>query len=453
MTARAFVPPDAIRAAFSRAMSAMYRAEVPLYGTLIEIVAQVNERALDADPGLRERLEASGEIARLNDERHGAIRVGTGAELALLRRLFAVMGMAPVGYYDLAPASLPVHSTAFRPIAPAALAANAFRIFCSLLRVELIADAGLRTRAADILAGRAIVSDAALDLIAHHERDGGLDEASAEQFVAQALETFRWHAEALVDADTYAALHGAHRLIADIVCFRGPHINHLTPRTLDIDAVQAEMIARGISAKAVIEGPPPRHMPILLRQTSFAALEERILFRDGDRWIEGAHTARFGEIEQRGAALTPNGRALYDALLARVAPGPDQPARLAAAFADFPDDGDALRREGIAYVRYMLTPAGEVARAAGGLPAYNAETLIEQGLLRAEPITYEDFLPVSAAGIFRSNLGELAAARYDAASSQAAFEAALGCAVIDPFTLYEAQEAASLAAIFGRIMA
>src|SRR5690606_41233773 len=65
--------------------------------------------------------------------------------------------------------------------------------------------------------------------------------------------------------EVYQALHDQHRLIADVVAFKGPHINHLTPRTLDIDLVQAGMQARGIPPKAVIEGPPPRVCPILLR--------------------------------------------------------------------------------------------------------------------------------------------------------------------------------------------
>ncbi len=30
---------------------------------------------------------------------------------------------------------------------------------------------------------------------------------------------------------------------------------------------------------------------------------------------QGTHTARFGEIEQRGVALTPKGRQIYDELL------------------------------------------------------------------------------------------------------------------------------------------
>ncbi|MDC6668618.1 DUF1338 family protein, partial [Leclercia adecarboxylata] len=127
-----------------------------------------------------------------------------------------------------------------------------------------------------------IFTDTALALIAQAERDGGLDEADARRFVIDALETFRWHGDATVSLATYHALHDAHRLIADVVSFRGPHINHLTPRTLDIDAAQAGMLARGIDAKAVIEGPPPRRCPILLRQTSFKALEETVHFPSGD---------------------------------------------------------------------------------------------------------------------------------------------------------------------------
>lgn len=100
--------------------------------------------------------------------------------------------------------------------------------------------------------------------------------------------------------------------------FPGCHINHLTPRTLDIDRVQSMMPECGIEPKILIEGPPRREVPILLRQTSFKALEEPVLFAGEMR---GTHTARFGEIEQRGVALTPKGRALYDELLNKAGTG------------------------------------------------------------------------------------------------------------------------------------
>jgi len=455
MSTDRFVSPDDIRSLFAQAMSTMYRTEVPLYGTLVDLVAEINDAVLTANPALAEQLDRTDERARLDQERHGAIRVGTAEELATLGRLFALMGMYPIGYYDLSVAGVPVHSTAFRPRTAQALARNPFRVFTSLLRLELIENAALREQSAAILAQRRIFTDTALALIAQAEREGGLDEADARRFVIEALETFRWHGDATVSLDTYHALHDAHRLIADVVSFRGPHINHLTPRTLDIDAAQAGMLARGIDAKAVIEGPPPRRCPILLRQTSFKALEETVHFPSGDAGDAGTHTARFGEIEQRGLALTPKGRALYDQLLAQArdsggagSTGQDYPTRLAAAFAAFPDDHDTLRREGLGYYRYALTDAGRAnPGAVGDLPA---EALIAAGLASADPIVYEDFLPVSAAGIFQSNLGGDEQRAYAAHANRDAFEQALGMTVEDEFAIYARLQAESLASLRGR---
>ncbi len=452
MSTDRFVSPDDIRSLFAQAMSTMYRTEVPLYGTLVDLVAEINDAVLTANPALAEQLDRTDERARLDQERHGAIRVGTAGELATLGRLFALMGMYPVGYYDLSVAGVPVHSTAFRPRTAQALARNPFRVFTSLLRLELIENVALREQSAAILAQRRIFTDAALALIEQAEREGGLDEADARRFVIEALETFRWHGDATVSLATYHALHDAHRLIADVVSFRGPHINHLTPRTLDIDAAQAGMLARGIDAKAVIEGPPPRRCPILLRQTSFKALEETVQFPSGDAGDAGTHTARFGEIEQRGLALTPKGRALYDQLLAQArdsdgagSTGQDYPTRLAAAFSAFPDDHDTLRREGLGYYRYALTDAGRATPAAvRDLPA---EALIAAGLASADPIVYEDFLPVSAAGIFQSNLGGDEQRAYAAHANRDAFEQALGMKVEDEFAIYERLQAESLASL------
>ena len=444
-----YVPHDQIRERFSAAMSGMYQAEVPQYGALLALVAEVNRDTLAHDPGLAERLSARGDLERLNVERHGAIRVGTAEELAMLRRLFAVMGMHPVGYYDLSEAGVPVHSTAFRPIEDAALARNPFRIFTSLLRLDLIEPRSLRERAAAILARRDIFTSGARELIGLYERQGGLTAEQAGRFVDEALETFRWHRHATVDLETYRALHAVHRLIADVVCFKGPHINHLTPRTLDIDEVQRRMPGFGIAPKAVIEGPPRRRCPILLRQTSFTALEEPILFA-GDR--PGTHTARFGEIEQRGIALTAEGRALYDRLLAesrKESAGLDNREHqrvLAGVFADFPDDETELRRQGLAFFEYQLTKAGAAAGLAG---QGDVERLIEQGLVRASPITYEDFLPVSAAGIFQSNLGGAETSAYEGHSSRGEFEAALGIPVVDELSLYARREEESKRAVLG----
>ena len=430
---------DEIRECFSQAMSAMYQQEVPQYGTLLELVADVNLAILENNPKLHELLANADELARLNVERHGAIRVGTAEELATLRRMFAIMGMYPVSYYDLSQAGVPVHSTAFRPVDDAALARNPFRIFTSLLRLELIANEALRKRATQILSGRDIFTPRCRELIALYEQKGEFTATEAREFVEQALETFRWHRQTLVDEETYHALHDEHRLIADVVCFPGCHINHLTPRTLDIDRVQALMPECGIAPKALIEGPPRREVPILLRQTSFKALEEPVMFAGEHK---GTHTARFGEIEQRGIALTPKGRALYDRLLGEAGVGKDNlnhQRHLQEVFSAFPDSEFLLRQQGLAYFRYRLTPAGEAHRQAFR-PGDDPQPLIERGWVIAQPIIYEDFLPVSAAGIFQSNLGNEVQTRSHGNASREAFEEALGCAVYDEFTLYQQAE-------------
>ena len=216
MPAQDFVSPDRIRARFSAAMSLMYKQEVPLYGTLLSLVSEVNRQVMAMRPEVAEALRWTGEIERLDQERHGAIRVGTAAELATIGRLFAVMGMHPVGYYDLSCAGVPVHSTAFRPVHEQALHISPFRVFTSLLRLELIDDPALRELARTILEKRQIFTLRALELIAQSERDGGLNEADAAAFVDEALHTFRWHHEATVSAQQYQQLHDQHRLIADV---------------------------------------------------------------------------------------------------------------------------------------------------------------------------------------------------------------------------------------------
>ncbi|EJS7597929.1 VOC family protein, partial [Salmonella enterica] len=97
------------------------------------------------------------------------------------------------------------------------------------------------------------------------------------------------------------------------------------------------------------------------------------------------------------------------------------------------------RQQGLAWFRYRLTPSGEAHRQAIH-PGDDPQPHIERGWVIAQPITYEDFLPVSAAGIFQSNLGNETQARSHGNASQDAFEQALGCSVLDEFSLYQEAE-------------
>lgn len=442
-----------IRTLFSRAMSEMYQKEVPQYGTLLQIVDEVNTETLAANPGLLALLKKNDDLNRISEERHGAIRLGKAEELQTMRELFAVMGMYPVGYYDLSIAEIPVHATAFRPIKDTDLKKNPFRVFTSLLRTELIEEPEIRKMAEAILASRDIFTKRVRELIAIDRDQGGLSLIEAKEFINEALETFRWHDKAITSAQTHNILEKVHPLAADVVCFKGPHVNHLTPRTLDISTVQNKMHDRGLNPKAIIEGPPERTIPILLRQTSFKALEEAIFFpSEQGGYIKGTHKARFGEIEQRGIALTPKGKKLYEDLINRVRlkiipalDGSNAGAYyqiLEEEFLLFPDTLEDMRHQGLVYVEYHATEKGLLHK--GTIPNNDINYLISNNFIEFSPIIYEDFLPISAAGIFTSNLGDTHPHSHVSVGNQEAFEEALGAKVLNPFDLYSIKESDSL---------
>ncbi|KAF5266844.1 hypothetical protein FOXYS1_2308 [Fusarium oxysporum] len=403
---------DVLRTKFSLALSEMYRQEVPLYGDLIKIVRDVDTAVLRAEGQKPEDLPLRNHL-----ERHGAIRLGSEEELQVIKRLFAIFGMHPVGYYDLQVVNFPLHATAFRPITEESLAKNPFRVFTSVLRKDLLSPT-IRDIVEQVLSKRNLFSARLLDII-HQFENGGtfLTASEADELITESLKVFKWHSRSMVTIEDYNKLKQEHLLVADIVCFPSAHINHLTPRTLDIEYVQKEMIRRNLPAKERIEGPPIRRCPILLRQTSFKALDELVNFptSTGDA-VPGTHTARFGEVEQRGAAVTRKGRDLYDELLNTASEQSLGSSRitldeaLVNAFRAYPDTWRELQEKGLVYFRYRTSSSAHdqelrrrlIGKLHGPVPLGE---LIKVGLVEYDPLTYEDFLPLSAAGIFTSNLG------------------------------------------------
>ena len=229
----------------------------------------------------------------------------------------------------------------------------------------------LRARIDRFLAGRALFDPALIDEARRIASDGGADRERAQRFVAAAVDAFALSREP-IDRAWYEELSRVSAVAADIAGVTTTHINHLTPRVLDIDELYLRMSQRGVAMIDAIQGPPRSAGPdVLLRQTSFRALAEPRRFRDDDGAVsDGTLRVRFGEVESRGVALTPEGRQRYDEAIAAADP--------AAVWHEyFPATDEEMAASGLAYYR-------------GGDPS--------------KPVVYEDFLPASAAGIFRSNL-------------------------------------------------
>lgn len=337
-----------------------------------------------------------------------------------------------------------MHATCFRPRTRESLRKNPFRVFTSVLRPELIKDAKAKTLALDLLSKRNIFTPELISLLDKADSQNGLLTIhQSERFITAAMETFKWHGKAASSYQDYQCLKAEHPILADIACFRSAHINHLTPRTLDIISAQETMQRDGLKVKERIEGPPARKCPILLRQTSFLAIEEPIKFVTMESihdTVQGSHRARFGEIEERGAAVTPSGRKLYDSLLneamttarsskqvsAEVLDG-----AVAEVFNKYPDTWEDMRKQDLVYFSYRVKRQSKLAE-----KKYPIAQLVDGEVIEAVPITYEDFLPLSAAGIFQSNLGAKAAQGLDAEPDAEAMETALGVALSDSDDLY-----------------
>ncbi len=437
-----FVQQWELRAAFARSLSDMYGVEVPAYTTLLDVSHEVNADVMAADPDAAQRL---GSIDRVTAERHGAIRLGTPAEMQQVARVFGAIGMHPVGFYDLreaATSAVPVVSTAFRPIDADELAKNPFRVFTSVITPSdrRFFDADLQRRLESFLATREIFGPELLELADRAEADRGLGAEDAARFLELATAVFELSREP-VDRAWYDELEKVSAVASDIGGVGSTHINHLTPRVLDIDALYERMEARGITMIDDIQGPPRWEGPdVLLRQTSFRALAEPRTFRMPDGTItQDSLRVRFGEVEARGIALTRAGRDIYDAAIIEAkrlygergvtsAEGRQEVLRELWR-RDFPTTEDGLAERDLAYFTYAVGPDGSIVRT---------------------PIVYEDFLPASAAGIFQSNL--TADGSKDTSQEATALDAdwmagALGRHLHDPFDLYAAQQQQSLDAL------
>ena len=263
-----------LRTRFAARLSDLYGAEVPAYKTLVEVSQEVNQRVIAREGAAAERL---GSIDRVTAERHGAIRVGTPRELAQVSRVFGALGMSPCGFYDLrdaAPAPVPVVSTAFRPLDRAELAANPFRVFTSMLVPEdrRFFDPDLESRLQSFLAARELFPAELLALADVAIEHGELSAADADRYLELAAASFALSPDP-VDRAWYSELERISGVAADIGGVTTTHINHLTPRVLDIDDLYESMQTRGIEMIDEIQGPPRWDGPdVLLRQTSFRAL-------------------------------------------------------------------------------------------------------------------------------------------------------------------------------------
>jgi uncharacterized glyoxalase superfamily metalloenzyme YdcJ len=125
-----------------------------------------------------------------------------------------------------------------------------------------------------------------------------------------------------------------------------------------------------------------------------------------------------------------------------------------APFAPFAKNLEGLIRQGQVYARYLPTEKGLAAAKSGAALSTDLLDLAKQGLVEYEGLRYEDFLPVSAAGIFASNLqqyGTKSTAAVKPTYTQAQLEGILGKRIVDATVVYAGVEAESKLETYGKL--
>lgn len=244
----------------------------------------------------------------------------------------------------------------------------------------------------------------------------------------------------------------------------------------DVAAFVEELVARlkkpDLNLKALkhngfkdfTEG-PSEDTPIFLRQDAYKALTEPVAFTNPDgSTTQTVHTARFGEIEQRFYACTPRGRKLYDECLAIADAAREADPKIvtrdfaayerlyAEPFKKFPKTLAELVDRGLVYAKYSPTNEGLAKKSKLPVrgprsPHEAVRDLVRSGHAQMEGLRYEDFLPVSAAGIFASNLsqyGTKSTAYQRPTYTQSQLEEIMGIKIIDTDAQYRDLERASI---------
>ena len=233
-------------------------------------------------------------------------------------------GMSPVRFYELRDAAPAPSRSSRPPSGPStvpSLAANPFRVFTSMLVPEdrRFFDSDLEERLRNFLDARVLFPRASSP-----RPTSPSSTVSCRRRMRTG--TWTWPPRASRSPRTRSTGRGTRLerisgVAADIGGVTTTHINHLTPRVLDIDDLYESMEARGIEMIDEIQGPPRWEGPDVRCCVRRRSVRSRSRAPSGNPTGPspgGALRVRFGEVEARGIALTPAGGTASTSLVAAV---------------------------------------------------------------------------------------------------------------------------------------
>ena len=410
----------------SAALTRMYEQENPIFKLILALAKKASG------------IDAAAIV-------HGAIRLPEGQEYTDAVKIMEACGLSLQNIYHL-----PEHHIIASAACPDPLAHESFRMFMSMLRVtdavnDIIANPKteyvakdperFRDQVKQAIAARPGIDRKLLTLADKAGSQDGLTEAELHAFTKGVTDWLQMDTETPIDKALYETLIAeGSDVLADVVCFKKTHLNHLTPQIpvaknlkpmgMDIIALTAQIqaffdLVNDSARTGNTSHEAEKYLKHILGETSWHTLG--ITKEDFLGWAQLRNS-----IEKKAAALrnpdavqsTP--QPPFNGLTMIAIQGQRQDDGIAIYLQQVSNKGVPVKVRDILHMApfveleqrgYWLTQAGEQYVSAPHqlqtFKTYSCQELCDKGYIYHHagiPLKYPGFLPKNAAGIFKGNL-------------------------------------------------
>lgn len=421
-----WVEPDEMRSKYIEMLTDQFQEKFLDYGVLSDLVRDINNITLIQNTALYEQLIQQRERHFFSQVLCAHYVLNNAEDLEWLRRIFAIIGLFPVGFYQLGSPDFPLPSTLFRPLQHEAIRRQPFRILLSVRNLtETQGISGMQPL--ERLASRTQLKGQFIEFIYKFEKYGMLNAVEAQHFLTALMQYVHPECQSLSPqawmSETTQNLNPARQ---------NAFIGQMTLPCLNMEKATQLTRDLGLDPLDHLEAPSQRNYPILSNKMS-------ILLKSPHS-SESAHRCQF-QIEQRGLALTAKGLKLVQGIFKHLVVELAQKTRTISqqrrlinqAFKSLPDSDVTLYRQGLAYFRFCLNPDA-MPVALGSYTKQDVPQLLRHQVIQLVPIMFED--------IVQPDLSQYAPALLEQHKKQ--FEAGLGCPVHDPMPYYALWQEESL---------
>lgn len=419
-----WVESDEIRLKYVQMISDLFHSRYSVYGVVFDIVRDVNNMALIQNASLYDEMVKKGQKQTFSQELSAHYILFNPGDLGIIRRIFAVMGLYPVGFYNLDLNGKSLASTLFKPLNKIALKQQPFRITVSLANQSFDNECEQH----NVPKNRLDLSEKFLGLLQKFEKYSALNELDVHYFIQELQENLH-KPDYDMQCCEQRPFRSSMNQIRESIMIRSTSL-----ACLNLPKVIEELKHFDLYAIDDLDGPSDRKHPLLFNKMNINLRSKHPDHQKSDSDNQNIPVFTI-QLEQRGLALTAKGHQFFKSILSNLKSRLEPRTRLSLVqkrklmnqvFKRFPDSSYSLYRKGLAYFTFSVNPEIEIID-----DRYWTEEdlprLIRSKRILLTPLIFEDIY---------SSYSVHASSSFDFVEEKKSFEAYLGTCIHDEMRYY-----------------